>query len=233
MENNNDKTENNQASANAEKSNIVRDIIEIVESTLVTVFIIVMVFTYILHPVNIVGHSMVPTLNKDYDPSIGNTDKIFMSTVFFDVDYGDILVINKDVNYLLDESGNPYIPEGAGSNAIGECIIKRVIAVGGQTVDIRDGKVIVDDKILSEPYVNEGAATSDIGYGAFTDQYPITVPEGYFFVMGDNRNHSTDSRARSVGLVKKDQIYGKALVRYSPLKDFDILTDSWKGPENG
>ncbi|MBR5164950.1 MAG: signal peptidase I [Ruminococcus sp.] len=232
MENNNEKIENQQGEA-AKKTNILTDIVEIIESTLVTVFIIVLVFTYVLHPVNIVGHSMVPTLNKDYDPSLGNTDKIFMSTVFFDVDYGDILVINKDVNYLLDDNGNPYIPEGAGSNAIGECIIKRVIATGGQTIDIRDGKVIVDDKVLNEPYINTDATTADLGYGAFSDQYPITVPEGYFFVMGDNRNHSTDSRARSVGLVKKDQIYGKALVRYSPLKDFDILTDSWKGPENG
>ena len=49
--------------------------------------------------------------------------------------------------------------------------------------------------------------------------------------MGDNRNHSTDSRSRSVGLVKKDQIYGKAIVKYSPIKEFDILTDSVKGPK--
>ncbi|SEL44963.1 signal peptidase I [Ruminococcus sp. YRD2003] len=232
MENNNEKIENKQEEAPEKKTSLLNDIIEIIESTLVTVFVIVMVFTYILHPVNIVGHSMVPTLNKDYDPSLNNTDKIFMSTVFFDVDYGDILVINKDVNYLLDENGEPYIPDERTSSAIGECIIKRVIAKGGQTVDIREGKVIVDDKVLNEPYINSGAETTDIGYGAFTDQYPITIPDGYYFVMGDNRNHSTDSRARSVGLVKKNQIYGKALVRYSPLKDFDILTDSWKGPEN-
>ncbi len=232
MENNVDTTQNKQDKQSEEPANLLKDIVEIVESTLVTVFVIVMVFTYILHPVNIVGHSMVPTLNKDYDPMIGNTDKIFMSTVYFGVDYGDILVINKDVNYLLDENGKPYVPEGSGSNAIGECIIKRVIAVGGQTIDIKNNQVIVDGKVLDEPYINEANSTSDLGYGAFTDQYPITVPEGYYFVMGDNRNHSTDSRARSVGLVKKNQIYGKALVRYSPIKDFDILTDSWKGPKN-
>lgn len=233
MEKNNEAAENTQGKNPQKKSGLLQDIIEIAESTLVTVFVIVMVFTYVLHPVNIVGHSMVPTLNKDYDPSVNNTDKIFMSTVYFSVDYGDILVIDKDVNYLLDDNGEPYIPEGAGSSAIGECIIKRVIAVGGQTIDIKDNQVIVDGKVLNEPYINEGASTSDLGYGAFTDQYPITIPEGYYFVMGDNRNHSTDSRARSVGLVKKDQIYGKAIVRYSPLKDFDILTDSWKGPKNG
>ena len=232
MDTNKDRTELNKTGSSGEKTSILRDIIDIVESTLITIFVIVMVFTYVLHPVNIVGHSMVPTLNANYDASTGNSDKIFMSTVFFKVKYGDILVINKNVNYLLDESGNPYTPDGAGSEAIGECIIKRVIATGGQTVDIRDGNVIVDDKVLSEPYINADATTADLGYGAFTDQYPITIPEGYYFVMGDNRNHSTDSRARSVGLVKKDQIYGKALVRYSPLKDFDILTDSWKGSDD-
>ena len=216
---------------NGKNSTLLNDIIEIVESTLVTVFVIVMVFTYLLHPVNIVGHSMVPTLNKNYDPMKNNTDKIFMSTIYFDVDYGDVLVIDKDVNYLLDENGNVYVPSGPGSEAIGECIIKRVIAKGGQTVDIRDGKVIVDGKELDEPYINEADSTNDVGYGAFTDQYPITVPEGYYFVMGDNRNHSTDSRARCVGLVKKDQIYGKAIVKYSPIKEFDILTDSVKGPK--
>ena len=232
MENINENTENkDNGQENKEKSTVFQDIIEIAESTLVTVFVIVMVFTYILHPVNIVGHSMVPTLNKNYDPMKNNTDKIFMSTVYFNVDYGDILVIDKDVNYLLDENGNVYVPEGAGSAPIGECIIKRVIAKGGQTVEISNGKVIVDGKELDEPYINEADSTSDVGYGAFTDQYPITVPDGYYFVMGDNRNHSTDSRARCVGLVKKDQIYGKALVKYSPLKEFDILTDSVKGPE--
>ena len=47
--------------------------------------------------------------------------------------------------------------------------------------------------------------------------------------MGDNRNHSTDSRARSVGFVKRDQIYGKAIIKYSPIEEFDILIGSHKG----
>ncbi len=211
------------------KEKLIRDIVDIAESTLITVFIIVMVFTYILHPVNIVGRSMVPTLNKNIDSSAPGvnapTDKVFMTTIYFGIDHGDILVINKDKNYLLDENGDPYVPEGIPS--LNECIIKRVIAVGGQTVDIKNGQVVVDGKVLDEPYVAPGSTTE--GLGGFDAQYPITIPEGYYFVMGDNRNHSTDSRAASVGLVKKDQIYGKAIIKYAPLSEFDILTDSDKG----
>lgn len=206
------------------KSNLIQDIVEIAESTLITVFVIVMIFTYILHPVNIVGRSMVPTLNKNIDSGVDSTDKVFMTTVYFGINYGDILVINKDKNYLLDENGEPYVP--AGTPSLNECIIKRVIAVGGQTVDLRDGQVIVDGKALNEPYIAPGSTTE--GLGGFDAQYPITIPEGYYFVMGDNRNHSTDSRAASVGLIKKDQIYGKAIIKYAPLSEFDILTDSYK-----
>lgn len=210
------------------KGNLLNDFIEVIESTMTTVFVIVMLFTYILHPVNIVGRSMVPTLNANYDgerAEKNQTDKIFMTTVFFDVKYGDILVIDKLKNYLIDDNGSVYEPSV--EPPINECIIKRVIACGGQTIDVRDGKVYVDGEMLDEPYIAPNSTTDDLG--AFTDQYPLTVPEGYYFVMGDNRNHSTDSRARSVGLVKKDQILGKAIVKYSPLNEFDILTDSWKG----
>lgn len=210
------------------KGDFIKDLIEIAESTIITVFIIVLVFTYILHPVNIVGRSMVPTLNQNYNSereARKETDKVFMNTLFFDVKYGDILVIDKDKNYLLDSDGKVCEPEY--DNPIGECIIKRVIAVGGQTIEIRDGEVYVDGELLDEPYIAANSYTEDLG--AFEGQYPVTVPEGYYFVMGDNRNHSTDSRARSVGFVKRDQIYGKAIIKYSPIEEFDILIGSHKG----
>ena len=217
-----------EANETKKKGTFIKDAIELLESTLITVFIIVMIFTYILHPVNIDGRSMVPTLNKNLTAEReknGDNDKVFMNTVFFDVKYGDILVIDKDKNYLLDDSGKPYQPQY--DMPINECIIKRVIAVGGQTISIENGQVTVDGEVLDEPYIAEDAYTEDDG--AFGGQYPITIPEGYYFVMGDNRNHSTDSRARSVGLVKRDQIYGKAIIKYSPLEEFDILIGSHKG----
>ena len=151
-----------------------------------------------------------------------------MTTVYGDIKYGDILVIDKKENYLLDDSGNVYVPDDYQS--FNECIIKRVIAVGGQTVDIHDDQVYVDGQLIDEPYIAAGSTTYDTG--AFDGQYPITIPEGYYFVMGDNRNHSADSRNPGVGLIKEDQIYGKALARYYPIKDFHILTDSWKESAN-
>ncbi len=84
--------------------------------------------------------------------------------------------------------------------------------------------------MLDEPYIKSGSTTVDLG--AFEGQYPITVPEGYYFVMGDNRNGSSDSRAKCVGLIKKDQIYGKAIIKYSPLNEFDILIGSEKESKN-
>ncbi len=206
-----------------------RDLLEIIESVIVMIFFLVMVFTYLLHPVNIVGHSMYPTLNKNDDPSDPNSsDKVFMTTVFGEIKYGDILVIDNSVNYLLDDNGQAYQPDTV--RPLNECIIKRAIATEGQTLDIRDSKVFVDGVEISEPYIAEASSTTDLG--GFTGQYPITIPEGYVFVMGDNRNHSTDSRAPQVGLVNKSQVYGKAIVRYYPLSEFDILIGSEKESAN-
>lgn len=211
------------------EGNLLSDIFEIVESTLIAVFVMMMVITYLLHPVNINGHSMVPTLNKYYD-SEDVQDKILMAMVYTDVKYGDIIVIDNDANYLLDENGEAYVPDQRMQSTLNQCIIKRVIACGGQTIDIRDNKVTVDGNVIDEPYIAAGSTTNDLG--AFTGQYPITIPEGYYFVMGDNRNGSTDSRDSHVGLISRKQIYGKAIVRYYPLKNFKFLFNSWKESAN-
>ncbi|MDE6092399.1 MAG: signal peptidase I [Ruminococcus sp.] len=205
---------------NSEKTNksgnkLLSDIVEIIESTITTVFVIIMIFTYILHPVNVVGTSMTNTLQDE--------DRIFMTTVYTDISYGDIVVINNDMSYLLD-SDNNIIERNIDGSGLKECIIKRVIATGGQSVKIipETGDVIVDGNTLDEPYIKEKLRNG----GVF--DYPITVPEGYFFVMGDNRNGSSDSRNPDIGLISKEQIYGKAIIRYAPLSKFKYLGDSYK-----
>ena len=210
--------ENTEADTKKEKKsgkNVLADVIEIAESTFVTVFVIIMLFTYILHPVNVVGTSMTNTLQDG--------DRIFMTTVYGELSYGDIVVINNDMAYILD-SDNKIIEKNIDNSGLKECIIKRVIATGGQTLEIvpETNEVIVDGEVLDEPYIRELTRNS----GVF--DYPITVPEGYYFCMGDNRNGSSDSRNPDIGLIKKDQIYGKAILRYAPLSDFRYLGDSYK-----
>lgn len=203
---------------------ILGDVAEIVESTLITVFVIVMIFTYLLHPVNVMGHSMMPTLNDN--------DKIFMTTVYGKLEYGDIVIINNDAVYSIDENGSPREVQ-IDANPLNECIIKRVIASGGQEINIDNSSsdpkewfVTVDGEKIDEPYVMENAITSPTG--EFYGRYPFTVPDGYYFVMGDNRENSSDSRNSLVGLIKKDQIYGKAIMKYSPFSEFKFLWNSYK-----
>ncbi len=193
----------------------LEDTIDIVESTIVTIFIIGMIFTYLLHPVSVVGGSMNPTLM--------DSDKIMMTTVFTKLKYGDIIVVDNDKAYDIDENGDP-VAVNIDGNRLKECIIKRVIATPGQEIDIRDGKAYVDGKELDEPYVMKDAKTETLT--AFNGKYPFKVPDGYYFVMGDNREKSSDSRDAGVGLIKKSQVYGKAILRYQPFSDFKFLLNS-------
>ena len=122
-------------------------------------------------------------------------DRLIISRLFYTPKYGDIVVLRKDA--FKDEP-----------------IIKRVIATEGQTVDIdfAAGIVYVDGVALDEPYANTPTNVRE----DFTE--PVTVPEGCVFVMGDNRNHSTDSRTEVIGCVDTRYILGKALFRLTPLE---------------
>lgn len=95
----------------------------------------------------------------------------------------------------------------------GATIIKRVIGTAGDTVSINyeTDEVSINDKVLEEPYI----ADTDLVEVGDMDA-PVTIPDGYVFVMGDNRNHSTDSRFDVVGLVSVDDIKAKVLCRIFP-----------------
>jgi signal peptidase I len=93
-----------------------------------------------------------------------------------------------------------------------QILIKRVIAVSGDWIDIKeDGAVYINDELLDEPYVSE------TGLGECTVILPLQINENQYFVMGDHRLTSLDSRNMEIGLVHQDQIIGKSLLRVWPL----------------
>lgn len=196
---------------NNKKSSFLSDAAEVLETVLVSVFVVIMLFAYIIRPVTVDGKSMNNTLQDG--------DRLLMSDFLFHPSYGDIVIVNNEHSYLLDE--NNAVVEGSGLPDE-KRLIKRVIATGGQTVDIdfNSGVVSVDGKELDESAyaydyvmdVNTNNATT-VDEGAFT--YPVKVPEGYCFVMGDNRKNSTDSRSFYVGFIPEDAILGKAVWRIS------------------
>ena len=159
-----------------------------VQSLVVALLVCVLLFTFITRIVNVSGTSMLDTLH--------NNDRIVISDLFYTPKQGDIIVLRK-------------------TSFSDEPIVKRVIAVGGQTVDIdfEKGVVYVDGQALEEPYILEPTRRRI----DFEDE--TLVPEGCVFVMGDNRNGSTDSRDLRIGCVDERLIIGKALFLLIPGAD--------------
>ena len=150
----------------------------------------ILVFLFLGRTVGVIGGSMETTLFEG--------DRLIISDLFYTPEAGDIVVLRQP-------------------SFRNEPIVKRVIATGGQTVDIdfENAIVYVDGKALEEPYLN------DFSYFDRQDfKSGITVPEGCIFVMGDNRNASTDSRTSSIGCVDVRNVLGKVLWRLTPLNSF-------------
>ena len=173
-----------------EEKNRGRDLYEWVQALVCSVLAVVILFTFVIRLIGVDGHSMVPTLQD------GDRLLVLNSLLYDDYQYGDIVVLRKDT--FLDEP-----------------IVKRVIATAGQTVDIdfNTGSVYVDGALLKENYINE------LTYLEEGTEFPLTVPEGSIFVMGDNRNHSSDSRDSRLGTVDTRYVIGKAVFLAYPGQD--------------
>ncbi|MEE1283159.1 MAG: signal peptidase I [Acutalibacteraceae bacterium] len=114
-------------------------------------------------------------------------DRVFVTNFCYTPECGDVVVISHGQN-------------------LNKPIIKRVIATEGQSlsIDFNTGTVVVDGAVLDEPYIK------DLTVKQGDAEIPEIIPDGMVFVMGDNRNHSTDSRFTAVGLINEDDVVGKA-----------------------
>lgn len=205
------KEEDPKAPEEEKPKDILGDIMEICESVITSIFVVILIFTFLCRPVTVEGSSMNPTLL--------NADKLIMTTFLYTPKQGDIVVVENDESHYYRAGDTSELITGEGLEK-GKRLIKRVIATGGQTIniDFDNGIVYVDGKALSENYIK---APTKYNNGAFT--YPVEVPEGYIFVMGDNRNNSTDSRDPHVGFVKNEDVLGRAVLRFYPLETFKLL----------
>lgn len=184
------------------------DTLELIGAVLTSVFVVMLIFTYIFRIADVDGDSMIPTLQD------GN--KLLVARLAQKYETGDILILNSVESYTFDKDGN--LKQG---NGLGKQIVKRLIAQGGQEVriDFSEGVVYVDGQALDEPYVNTLTTRDE---GGFT--YPFTVPEGYVFVLGDNRYISKDSRHGDVGLIPVHDIAGRVIWRILPFSEFGSVS---------
>lgn len=187
---------------------MIGEIIDIVSAAMIPIFLMVLLFTYVFRIAIVQGDSMLPTLR--------NEDRLLVSQLQNRPNTGDIIVVNADDAVLVSESGSLYMADG-----LHKSIVKRVVAVGGQVIDISssEGTVYINGE-LQQLYPNTITQLPALG-NAF--EYPFTVPEGFVFVMGDNRDISLDSRYVNVGLVPEEEIEGTVLLRLYPLENIGTV----------
>ena len=160
---------------------------------LFALIVCVLLFAFVFHVIDVVGSSMVPTLH--------NGDKMLVSGLMYKPKAGDIVIFKKA----------EYDPNRA--------LVKRVIATEGQEInmDFANGIVYIDGEPIAEDYINE------LTFNKLDFIGPKTVPEGCVFVMGDNRNKSTDSRKSEIGMVDERTIIGRVYCVIFPLEELGLV----------
>ena len=166
---------------------------EIFESVLIAFIAIIVLVVFVFRAVTVDGDSMEPNLH--------HTEKLITTNLFYKAKKGDIVVIDKN-------------------NVLGKPIVKRVIATAGDTIkyECSTGHVYVNGEKLNEDYI-----LTDDSDNPYKNDIETTIKDGYVFVMGDNRNHSNDSRNSEIGQINEKNILGKAILRIYPFNSIGVI----------
>ncbi len=180
------------------KTNWKKELLEWVASILIAVVLALTIREYVFTLVKVQGASMEPTLS--------NSDRLYVNRFFYAPEKGDVIIFEPS-----SAPGHPYV--------------KRIIATEGDTVyiDFTTGDVYINDVLIHEPYIKEKTKKKGmyiinqektVGYSR---ENPIVIKPDHYFVMGDNRNNSKDSR--ELGQIPKEEIMGGAVFRFWPLDE--------------
>ena len=181
----------------------IKEFLEWIKSTVITCIITIAVITFIVSPTVVKGTSMMPTYED-----------------------GDIVLVNKIGKKISGIERFDVIVLGAPN---GETYIKRVIGLPGDHIAYENDTLYINGEANEEAYLDvyrkqlldNSPLTEDFTLQSATDY--STIPEGYLFVLGDNRRNSLDSRYASVGLVPMEKVFGKTNIRFYPLDSIGIV----------
>jgi len=181
----------------------IKELLDWVKSTVITCVLVIATMTFIVCPTRVGGASMMPTYED-----------------------GDFVLVNKIGKKI---SGIERFDVIVFKTPNDETYIKRVIGLPGDHIAYENDTLYINGEALEEPYLDlhkkqlldTGTLTQDFTLQSLTDH--STIPEGYLFVLGDNRRNSIDSRYSSVGLVPMEKVFGKTSIRLYPLDSIGIV----------